>query len=91
MPGMFAYRSVLQGGVSLEIPDLRNKDIRDQYRNDTMCTDPKVAGDMLIPSFSEGNPNIPDEVYDKMRSIWQKQIAEKEGYVYAAIKQGRLK
>ena len=91
LPGMFAYRSVLQGGVSLEIPDLRNKEIRDQYRSDTMCTDPKVAGDMLIPSFSEGNPNIPDEVYDKMRSIWQKEIAEKDGYVYAAIKQGRLK
>ena len=63
LPGMFAYRSVLQGGVPLEVPNLREKAVRDQYREDTMCTDPKVAGDMLIPVFSKGNPDIPDVVY----------------------------
>ena len=67
LPGMFAYRSVLAGGIPLEVPNLRDKSIREKYRNDTTCTDPKVAGDMLIPSFSLGNPDIPDEVYEAVR------------------------
>ncbi len=71
LPGLFAYRSVLKGGIPMEIPNLRNKTEREKYRNDTMCTDPKVAGDMLIPSYSEGNPEIPDEVYKRMRKLWE--------------------
>ena len=67
LPGMFAYRSVLQGGVSLPIPNLRLKDEREKWRNDTMCTDPETAGDMLIPSFSKGNPDIPSEIYEAMK------------------------
>jgi len=71
LPGMFAYRSVLAGGVKLEIPNLRIKEVRDQYRNDTTCTDPKVAGDMLIPVFSKGNPEIADEIYARVKEKWQ--------------------
>ncbi len=68
LPGMFAYFSVLEGNKPLEIPDLRNKEERVKYRNDTRCTDPAVAGDMLIPSYSKGNPDIPDEVYEKLKA-----------------------
>lgn len=67
LPGMFAYRSILNGGIPMEIPDLRDKNVREQYRNDTMCTDEKVAGDMLIPSFSKGNPDIPIEIYENVK------------------------
>ncbi len=74
LPGMFAYRSVLAGGIPLEVPNLRDKSVREKYRNDTACTDPKVAGDMLIPSFSLGNPDIPDEVYE---SVKQKYLEKK--------------
>ena len=91
LPGLFAYRSVLAGGIPMTIPNLRDKEIREQFRNDTACVDPKVAGDMLIPSFSQGNPEIPEEVYRQQREIWQRQMAEKSGYVQAAIVQGRLK
>ncbi|MBQ4575592.1 MAG: Gfo/Idh/MocA family oxidoreductase [Clostridia bacterium] len=70
LPGMFAYRSVLNGGISMDIPNLRNKEERDQWRNDTTCTDPKVAGDMLVPSYSKGNPEIDPAVYDKMKKEW---------------------
>jgi len=68
--GMFAYRSVLNGGVPTEIPNLRNAEERDKWRNDTTCTDPKVAGDMLIPAYSKGNVNIPEEVYKMKQKEW---------------------
>ena len=72
LPGLFAYRSILQGGISMNIPDLRNKAIRDKFRTDTSCTDPKVAGDQLIPCYSKGNPEIPDQIYERQREIWLK-------------------
>lgn len=67
LPGLMGYRSILQGGVPVAIPNLRDPAARDQYRNDTACTDPKVAGDMLQPSYSKGNPEIPDSVYQALR------------------------
>lgn len=77
LPGMFAYRSVRQGGIPLEIPNLRDKAARELWRNDTECTDPKVAGDMLMPVFSQGNPEIPDSVYEDVRLEWEKRKVEK--------------
>ncbi|MBQ3604558.1 MAG: GNAT family N-acetyltransferase [Clostridia bacterium] len=74
LPGMFAYRSVLAGGIPMDIPNLRDKAEREKWRNDTECTDPAVAGDMLIPSYSKGNPEIPQENYDKLA----KKLAEEE-------------
>lgn len=79
LPGMFAYRSVLQGGIPVEIPNLRLKEEREKWRNDTACTDPKVAGDMLLPVFSKGNPDIPDEVYAEVLKKWEKKKIEKFG------------
>ena len=71
LPGMFAYRSVLQGGIPLEIPNLRDKNVRNLYRNDVACTDIKVAGDQLLPVFSKGNPDIPNSVYEAVKQKWQ--------------------
>ena len=70
LPGLFAYRSVLRGGVPMDIPNLRDRAVRERYRNDTMCTDPKTAGDQWIPSFSRGDPDIPGVVYRNMRNLW---------------------
>ena len=70
LPGLFAYRSVLRGGIPMEIPNLRDRAARERYRHDTMCTDPKTAGDQWIPSFSKGNPDIPGVVYRNMRNLW---------------------
>ncbi len=74
LPGLFAYRSVLAGGIPMEIPNLRDKAEREKYRNDTACTDPKVAGDQLMPIFSKGNEEIPDEVYQKMYRLWREKL-----------------
>lgn len=80
LPGMFAYRSILNGGKPMEIPDLRKKEERDKYRNDTACTDPKVAGDMLLPCISVDTPEVPAEVYDKLRRKWEEESVNKGGY-----------
>ena len=80
LPGMFAYRSVLAGGIPMEIPNLRDPEVREKWRHDTACTDPKVAGDQLLPVFSKGNAEIPEEIYDKVKEKWYahlEQIAKK--------------
>ena len=85
LPGHFAYRSILDGGVPKEIPNLRKKRQREMWRNDTSCTLPEKAGDMLWPSFSKGNPDIPEAVYARMRDTyegkkvrWARTAAEKK-------------
>ena len=77
LPGLFAYFSVLDGGIPKEIPNLRDKAIREEYRNDTRCTDPKVAGDQVIPCFSKGTLQIPDSVYEEVRLKWEQEKENK--------------
>ncbi|MBR3991986.1 MAG: hypothetical protein IKI91_07590 [Clostridia bacterium] len=78
LPGLFAYRSILQGGVPLEVPDLRDPAQREKYRNDTLCTDPKAAGDMLVPACSKGEPEIAPEVYEKVRQKFLEEMEKGE-------------
>lgn len=85
LPGMFAYRSILKGSVPVEIPNLRNKAERDLWRNDTACTDPNVAGDMLLPPCKAGFPDIPEFVYDKMKQKWEDEKKKPNGNYRAKI------
>ena len=67
LPGYFALISAMKGGVTVEIPNLRDPAVRELWRNDTACTDPDVAGDMLLPSLSTGTPEIPDSTYEALK------------------------
>lgn len=78
LPGMFAYRSILKGNVPMAIPNLRNKEERDKWRNDTACTDSKVAGDMLLPTFSKGTPQIDDGVYEHVKKLWNDECKKED-------------
>lgn len=78
LPGMFAYRSILKGGVTLDIPDLRDKNVRELYRNDNICVNPDVAGEQVIPSYSKQKLVVADEVYNKIRQQWLDSLGEKE-------------
>ena len=91
LPGMFAYRSILAGGIPMDIPNLRNKEEREKYRNDTTCATPAVAGDMLVPTCKSGTPDIPDEVYEKMYRLWREEYEKQDGYTAAAFNQGKKK
>lgn len=89
LPGMFAYRSILKGGIPMEIPNLRDKSVRKQWSDDTTCTDPKVAGDMLLPTFSKGTPDIDDGVYEHMKNLWEAECQSgRDNYRSAAFNQG---
>ncbi len=69
--GLLAYRSVLNGNAPMKVPNLRNKEERDAWRNDNMCTNPAIAsGDDLLPCAPEGNYEYPDEVYEHMKELW---------------------
>lgn len=70
--GILAYRSILNGNVPIAVPNLRNPEERDAWRNDHACTTPEVAGDQLLPPSSFPSKRIKDEVYDYVRDIWVK-------------------
>ncbi len=92
LPGIFAYRSILKGNTPMAIPDLRDKNERSRWRNDTACTDPKAAGDMLLPTFSKGTPEIDDSVYDHMKKLWEEECHRQDGnYRAIAFAQGSKK
>lgn len=91
MCGILAYRSVLNGGAPVEVPNMRDKAVREQYRNDVACSDPEVAGDQLIPFYSKGNPEIDDSVFEEMKKKWLADLHSKTGYTNAAFTQSSKK
>ena len=91
LPGMFAYRSILKGGIPMDIPNLRNREEREKWRNDTACTDPKTAGASLLPTNKLGTPEIGREVYEKMYRLWRKDFESDDGYTNLAMTQGSKK
>lgn len=91
LPGMFAYRSILNGGSVETIPNLRNKEEREKYRTDIMCTDPEVAGKQWIPPYSKGDPDISDELYAEIKEKWLKDLHSDTGYTHGAFHQSESK
>ncbi|MBQ8719640.1 MAG: hypothetical protein IJY65_01240, partial [Clostridia bacterium] len=64
-------------GKPKDVPDLRDKVVRDVWRNNTACTDPEVAGDMLLPTRKGGTPEIDDAVYTRMKDLWDRRAPVK--------------
>lgn len=70
--GILGYRSVLAGGMPMDIPDLRDPAERDKWRNDNKCTNPRIAqGEDLLPCAPEGSFEWPDSVYEEMHNLFQ--------------------
>ncbi len=70
--GILAYRSVLNGNIPIAVPNLRNREERDAYRHDNACTNPRVAaGDELLPITSHETQTVPDELYERVRTLWK--------------------
>jgi len=74
IPGILGFKSVNNGNIPIKVPNLRNKEERDEYRNDTYCAFKYCAGDQYhAPDEAYGGlPEIPDEVYDNVREKWEK-------------------
>jgi len=59
--GILGYRSALQGGIPLEVPDFRDKAVRERYRNDDWNPDPARRREgMPLPSVL-GDIHVPEE------------------------------
>ncbi len=69
--GILAWRSALNGNVPMDVPDFRNPKEREKYRNDHACTNPAVAGDQLLPKTTFPIKEVPDEVYENVRKLWE--------------------
>ncbi|HOA32276.1 MAG TPA: hypothetical protein PKM70_10170, partial [Clostridia bacterium] len=59
IPGILAYRSILNGNAPQEVPNLRLKDERDKYRNDDT-------------RYLVSNEDIPNSVFEMVRQKWIK-------------------
>ncbi|NLE13668.1 MAG: Gfo/Idh/MocA family oxidoreductase [Clostridiales bacterium] len=72
IPGILGFRSILNGGNAVEIPNLRLKTERDKYRNDTFCAFEESAGDMFVDAMTmqPDKSETPDEVYAEVRRRW---------------------
>ncbi len=74
IPGILGFRSIMNKNVGIDVPNLRNKEERDAFRNDTFCTFPEVGGDQYVPcNIMQANKDevIEDAVYDEVRRKWQ--------------------
>lgn len=77
LPGILAYRSILNGNIPVAIPDFREKTEREEFRHDNICTDPGIAsGADLLPSHSFGEITVPDQVYEKEAARLEKSMKE---------------
>jgi hypothetical protein len=66
LPGTLGYRSIWEGNIPLDVPDLRDQAIRERYRHDHWCADPALAGPgQPTASCSFGPVQVPDGVYEK--------------------------
>lgn len=69
--GIMAYRSILEGNKPMPIPNFRNPEEREAFRNDHRSTNPAISkGDDLLPAYHTGTVVEPDEVYENVRQIW---------------------
>ncbi len=71
IPGILAYRSIVNGNASIDVPNLRNKAERDAYRNDTFCTFAEIAGEQYVTNDLSGADPVPDEVYKEIERRWK--------------------
>jgi len=68
LPGLLGYRSIVNGNIPIDIPDFRNKQVREKYRTDRWCCDPKMAGKGQPKyNWSGGEVKVPDSVYRKQQ------------------------
>lgn len=70
--GILANRSNQNGCIPIDVPNLRNPEEREKYRNDNACTNPEVAGDQMIPRYNSSIklPEVPESAYAHIRELW---------------------
>lgn len=67
LPGLLAYRSIVDGGKPYAVPDLADPAVRARYREDCYCTDPRTPAEFLLPTTKNGTPVVEEAVYDAVK------------------------
>ena len=70
LPGLLAYRSILAGNAPMEVPDFRDRSIREKYRDDRRTTSNHAAPEDRLPICSFVNPETPECNYDEVKRLW---------------------
>jgi len=56
----------------MDVPNFRNKEERDAWRNDNKSTNPKISfGEDRLPNCPEGSFQYPPEVYERIRKLFE--------------------
>jgi predicted dehydrogenase len=66
LPGIYAYKSILNGNISYRIPNLRNKEEREALRGDVF---PYIENGCIPNPIKD--EDIPDEVYKRVEQLWK--------------------
>lgn len=69
--GLLGWRSVLNGNTPVAIPNFRNPEEREPYRNDHACVTPEVAGDQLLPETTVKHPQVTEETFQKAKALFE--------------------
>ena len=72
LPGLFAYKSIIEGNIKMDIPNFRIKEERDKYRNDTFCSDKNIANDMYVYPHSSGEIKINKKIYEEVNKEYKR-------------------
>ena len=73
LPGTLGYRSIINGNIPLDVPDMRDKKIRDRYRDDNWCLDPQKAGPgQPTSSCASAKIEKPDSFYRKQAADYRR-------------------
>lgn len=70
-PGLLGWRSILNGNTPVKIPNFRNPEEREEYKNDHACVTPSVAGDQLLPSTTVNHPEVTPDIYKKAKELFE--------------------
>lgn len=68
LPGLLAFRSILDGGAPYTVPDFRDPAIRVKYRNDHYCTDPRTPELYRLATSKSGTPDVDEAVYEAVQA-----------------------
>lgn len=68
LPGLLAFRSILDGCAPYTVPDMRDPAVREAYRNDRFCTDPGTPEVFRLPTGKAGTPEVDGSVYDAVKA-----------------------
>jgi hypothetical protein len=89
MCGIFAYRSILAGGIPMEVPNFRDKAVREKYRNDRKSVFADPDSPDYMPSNNQGITSYPDEIYAEQKRLFEEDLKSTTGYSNMAFNQSR--